>query len=170
MKAVARVALVAAGYAAAVGVAFLVTNIYIRMTSDVDRQLYSGMSAFGDSLVFLGAFAVAAVPATGIALYFLRPLSRVWGILGIGALVFASSAVIACLLQLAGRTGALGSTIAAWSAVAPLRILVAPLFALLFFLCGLVAPSRRPRLMLLLAGAMEAASFTVVAFTWFLGR
>jgi hypothetical protein len=90
--------------------------------------------------------------------------------LSVMSLVIASSALVACLLQLAVRGAASGSGLAAWAVVAPLRILMAPLFALLFFLCGLMAPARRPRIMLLVAGGAEAVAFAVVAFTWFLGR
>ena len=133
----AKAGVVIAGYAAAVAIAFLVAHLYVALTPGVDRQLYSGMSAFGDSLLFLGAFALAAIPATVAALYFLRPYRRAWIALSIAALVIASSALIACFLQLAARDAASGSRLAAWAMVAPLRILVAPVFALL-------VPPRRP--------------------------
>ena len=53
----------------------------------------------------------------------------------------------------------------AWTAYATLRILVAPLCALVF-LAGLFAPTRRARFPLLGAGIIEGAVFGVVASTW----
>jgi len=36
------------------------------------------MYAFGDSVLFLGVLGVAAIPATGTALFFLRPRQGFW--------------------------------------------------------------------------------------------
>jgi hypothetical protein len=55
----------------------------------------------------------------------------------------------------------------AWTAYVTLRILVAPLCALVFILAGLFAPTRRARFPLLGAGIIEGAVFGVVASTWF---
>ena len=67
-----KVGLVVAGYI----VAFLITvafiAVYTAATNSPDRQASGGMSAFGDSLLFLGVLGMASVPATGAALYFLR--------------------------------------------------------------------------------------------------
>ena len=166
----AKAGVVIAGYAAAVAIAFLVAHLYVALTPGVDRQLYSGMSAFGDSLLFLGAFALAAIPATVAALYFLRPYRRAWIALSIAALVIASSALIACFLQLAARDAASGSRArrlgngraTSHSRGPRVRPPVPPRRP--------VAPARRPRVMLLAAGGVEAVAFAVVAFTWFLGR
>jgi hypothetical protein len=73
MRPVAKAGLVTLGFIAAFAIAWLVVGIYVAATSGPDRQSSSGMYAFGDSLLFLGAFGLAAVPATGAALFFLRP-------------------------------------------------------------------------------------------------
>lgn len=71
MRPVAKAGLVALGYVAALAVTLLVAGIHLAETSGPDAQ--GGMSAFGDSLMFLAVFGLAAVPATGAALFFLRP-------------------------------------------------------------------------------------------------
>jgi hypothetical protein len=50
------------------------------------------MYAFGDVLLYLGTFAVAAVPATAGALFFLRPYPRFWKALSATARVIAATA------------------------------------------------------------------------------
>src|SRR4029450_7476292 len=72
MKAPAKVGLVVAGYIAAVLVASLSTWVYIKLTDTPERELSAGMYGFGDSMVFLAVFGLAAVPAASLALFFLR--------------------------------------------------------------------------------------------------
>lgn len=74
-----KVALVLAGYIAAIVVASTVVYIYVLATDSPDRQASSGMYAFGDSLLFLAVLGVASLPATGAALVFLRGC-RVFGL------------------------------------------------------------------------------------------
>ena len=81
MRPAAKAGIVVAGYVAAVGVASLVLRVYIAATDGPDRQTYVGMYAFGDSLLFLGVASVAAIPATGAALFFLRPYRGFWKVL-----------------------------------------------------------------------------------------
>jgi hypothetical protein len=72
LRPAARTVIVAAGYVVTVALTALVLHVYVAVTNTPDRQTSSGMFAFGDSLVFLAVLGVAAVPATGAALYFLR--------------------------------------------------------------------------------------------------
>jgi hypothetical protein len=72
MKPFAKAGLVAAGYIAAFAIASAVVAIYIAATDASDWQASSGMFAFGGSLLFVAVFGLAAVPATGAALFFLR--------------------------------------------------------------------------------------------------
>lgn len=123
LRPAAKAGIVIAGCA----VATLVVRLFVAATSDVDRQTYSGMTAFGDSLVFLAALGVAAIPATGAAFYFLRPYGRLWRMLSVGSLATAATAVVGVVLSLEPRTANIGSTLQAWSMAAPLRILAAPL-------------------------------------------
>jgi hypothetical protein len=169
MRPAAKAGIVVAGYVAAVAVALLVLRVYIASTSGPDRQTYGGMYAFGDSLLFLGAAGVAAIPATGAALFFLRSHKGFWKALSIGGLAIATTAILAAVLFLAMRSATGHGVLYAWAMVTPLRILAAPLLALFFLLCGLFAPTRSARLCLASAAAIEVLSFVSVASTWWVG-
>jgi hypothetical protein len=155
------VGVVAAGYLAAFAIAFVVVAMHVAATSTPDRQTYGAMFAFGDSLLFLAVLGVAAVPATGVGLYFLRPHRVFWRILSVAALAVSAISLAALLDHLAPADPRSG--LHAWLAVASLGILVAPLFAMLFVLALLLAPNRSSRMSLALATAIEAGVFV----TWF---
>jgi len=164
-----KLGIVVTGYAAAVATALLATRVYIAATSGVDRQTYSGMSAFGDSLVFLGALGVAAVPATGAALFFLRRHAGFWRGLSMGAVAIACTALLALVLSVGARSAG-PQWLQPWSSLSPLRVLAAPLFAMFFLVCSLFAPTRSPRVRFLVASAVEIVVFVLVASTWWLSN
>lgn len=157
-----KVLLVAAGLLAALVVAVAAVGAF-----GTGEAVSSGMAAFGDSLLFVAAFAVAAVPAAGAALFFLRSNARFWQAAAIVALGIAATGVAALAAYLSGKDIDAGSMLAALSAFSPLRLLAAPLFALVFFLTAVFSPSRASRGMLLAAAAGEAAVFLWVATEWF---
>jgi len=159
-----KVASVFSGYVVAFLVASAVVAVYVAATSGPDRQTYAAMYDFGDSLLFLGVFGVAAVPATSAGLFFLRPCRSFWLVLSVVALGLALTGVAACIEFLAARTAfRAGSSVPVWSGLAVLRILVAPLFALIFLLSGLFASRRSARIALLVATVVEVAIFAL----WF---
>jgi hypothetical protein len=123
------------------------------------------MSAFGDSLVFLAALGVAAIPATGAALFVLRSRPAFWRVLSVGSLIVACTALVALVLSF-GSARIAGTRLQVWGMAAPLRILAAPLLALFFLLSGLFAPTRPARLRLVGAAAIEIVAFVSVAFLW----
>ena len=166
MRPVVKVGLVVAGYVVAFLVAFAVVAIRVAATSGPDRQAYSVMYGFGDDLLFLAVFGVVAVPPTSAALFFLRPYRSFWLVLSVVALCIATTGLAALIDYVAPRTAHASSILQAWSALAGLRILGAPLFALAFLLSGLFAPNRSSRIALLVATAIEAAIFASVAFIW----
>jgi hypothetical protein len=152
-------ALVAGGYLGAALLACAVVAARAALVGGADRQAAAGMYAFGDSLLFLGAFAVAAVPPTAAALFFLRARDGFWRGLSIASAVLAGTAVPAAVLYYA---------VPDWSGLAVLRLLVAPALAAFAFLAGIMAPSPGPRHLLLACGATEAAAFASVALRWVL--
>ena len=166
MRPAAKAGIVVAGYVAAVAVASLVVHVYIAATSGPDRQTYGGMYAFGDSLLFLGVAGVAAIPATGVVLYFLRSHRGFWRLLSIGSLATAATAILASGLFLAMRSATLHGVLQSWAMVTPLRILVAPMLGLFFLLSGLFAPTRSARICLASAAAIEVMAFVSVAGMW----
>jgi hypothetical protein len=159
--------LVAAGYLMALVIAGVVVGIYAAATNGSDRQASSGMVAFGDSILFLTIFAVTAIPATGAALFFLRPYPLFWRIFVAGALAITMTGVAVFVDFLASQNAATGSFLGAWSMLSSVRILLAPLFALVFFLCVLFAPTRSTRMGFFGAAAIETVVFVSVAYIWF---
>lgn len=159
-----KVWLIIAGYVLALLVASGVVAMYIASTDTPDRQASSGMYGFGDSYLFLAVFAVAAIPATGAAFYFLRQSGKFWRVVTVAAPLIATTAIIAALVNLA-----MHESRAMWAELSPLRVLIAPAFALFFYLAGAFAPKRSARIALFVSGVVETAVFGVVSFIWFSG-
>ncbi|MEI6178036.1 MAG: hypothetical protein WCS43_14180 [Verrucomicrobiota bacterium] len=160
MKPHAKVGLVGAGYVIAVAAAAAAVGCHLIAIGGPARQDYSGMNAFGDSLLFLVVFGVAAVPPTGASCFFLRPYPAFWRVFSVVAPVVALTgfgAFIAVAIEARSMVGGL----------AFLRILVAPLFTLAFGISGFLAPNRASRIALFAATAMEMAAFACWMITCF---
>src|SRR5262245_24803647 len=163
MRPIAKVGLAVGLYIVAFVVAWVVVDLYVAATKGADRHNYGVMFAFGDSLLFVAVFAVAAVPAAGATLFFLRSRPAFWLALSVGSLLVAGTSLVAVLTYLAPRVFDPRSFI---SEAAPLRILVAPLFAVFFLLSGVIAPDRSSRISLILATFIEVSVFACVALMW----
>jgi hypothetical protein len=167
MKPIAKAGLVVAGYLAAFIVAFAVVAIQVAATSGAEQQASSGMYAFGDSLLFLAVFGVAAVPPSAAALFFLRPCRSFWLAHSVVALGIAATALAALADSTALRTAHPPAVFNDGSGLAAIRLAITPLFAFAFLLSGTFAPNRSTRIALLAAAIIEAAVFACVAFIWF---
>ena len=166
MKPLVKAGIVAAGYAAALALACGVVYLRIQAyANNPDAQASQGMYAFGESVLFVFAFGVAALPPTGLALYFLRPVRRFWRVIAAGALVLASTGVVAAMVYWAERLHPpLTSVLTWWTALAVLRMIIAPLVTAALIVCAAFAPEPRPRRMLMIAAVCEGAA----AAPWFL--
>jgi len=159
-----RILIVAGGYAVALLTALAVAGAHVVATSGPAWQGSSGMLAFGDTALFAGVFAVAAVPATCAALFFLRPVRKFWRVASIVALAIAATSLGALVYYLVSPST--GAAVGAWSALTLIRILLAPVLSAAFFLAVLFAPTRSARLALLAASVIEAGVFVWVALAW----
>lgn len=166
MKGLRRLAIVVLGYLAAFVAASAVVFIHIAATNTADRQTSQGMYAFGDTMVFLAAFGIASLPATGAALYFLRDRPRFWLVLMAISLAVAATGIASAIAYLV-RFDPTYSWLQTLSLLSPLRLLTAPLFAVAFLLAGLMAPARAPRVVLFVAAAAEVACFIALPLQWF---
>lgn len=166
MKPLFKVGVVAVGYIAAILVASAAVGIRLANTSGPDAHASSGMYAFGDALLFVAVFAVAALVPTGAALFFLRPYRLCWTVLSVFGLGIAVTGLMAAALFAIGRHAA-PSPLATWDAVSVLRILVAPLLALMFLVCSVLSPYRFARLAFLAATVIEAAVSAYGGLVWF---
>ena len=164
MSPLAKVGLVAGGYVGAFALAAGVVIAYVAATSGPDRQQYGAMFAFGDSLLFLAVFGVAALMPFGTALFFLRPYRTAWRILSVAALTVAATAG-AMVIGASGADSAAGP----WMAlIGLLRLLVSPFFAMACLAAVVLAPGSGPRRVLLVAALIELSVFVWVAVSWFL--
>src|SRR5262245_14874956 len=166
MKLSSKLGIVAAVDVAAFVIASGVVAAYIASTNGPDRQTYAAMYDFGDSLLFLAVFGLIAIPATAAGLFFLRPYRKFWFVLSVTALAIATTCVAALAIDAAPHIGYAGWVGQSWLVLASLRILIAPLFAFVFLLSGVFAPSRSTRMSLILAMLIEASAFGLV-ITWF---
>lgn len=166
MRPLVKAGLTGAGYVAAFAIASAVVAIYVTAANGPDRQSSSGMYAFGDVLLFVAVFVVAAVPATCVALYFLRQYSFFWVLLSLVASGIALSGLAAVIVYLAARNTDADSVLHAWFGVAVLRIFAAPLFGLTFLLAGIFAPGRFARGTLLIGTGIEGAVICCTLFLW----
>ncbi len=170
IKPTVKVGLVAGGFVASFLVASAAVAIRVASTSGPDAQASSGMYSFGDSALFVTVFGVAALVPTAGALYLLRPYRRFWTVLSGFAVLVAVSGAVAAILFVVGRHAVGPSTLATWASLSVLRILVAPLLALVFLLAGEAAPHRSPRLALLAAAFVEVAVCACGGFVWIFSR
>jgi hypothetical protein len=167
MKSSSKVILVLAGYLLALVMAWAVVTMYVAATSGPDRQTYGAMFNFGDTILFLGVFGLASLPATGAALFFLRPYQVFWRVLAAGAVAIAVTGIIVLVDMLVSRNSTAGALLGQWSMVSPIRFFLAPVLAMVFFACGWFAPTRFTRIAFLCATAVETVVFTLVALIWF---
>src|SRR4030095_1207550 len=133
-----KLSLVAGGYLLAVLVAIAAVFLRVALTSDPNAQASSGMYAFGDSLLFIAVFSVAAVPPTGAALYFLRPYRAFWNVFSWLGVTVAVTGIVAAALFQCGRHAAEPSPLAALTSLSMLRLLIAPPLAMGFLLSALL--------------------------------
>ena len=166
MNLLRKVGLVAIGYVAAFLIASAAVAVRVAHTTGPDAQAASGMYAFGDSLLFIAVFSVAALVPTGAALVFLRPCRPFWTVISALGVLVAVTGVAAAILFLAGGHSA-PSLLATLAGLSVLRILVAPVLALTFLVCAVLSPHRSARSAFEAAMVMELAVSACGGFAWF---
>ena len=166
MKAAGKAGIVFGGYVAAFLLATAAVEVRLWMiASDPNAQASSGMDAFGDSVVFVFVFGIAALAPTGLGLYFLRPVRRFWLVASAGALALAATGVAGSALFWTTRSGsAVQSPVALAAALSLERVIVAPLLTAGFLIFAGFAPAGGPRRAFLVAAVCEGGA----AAPWFL--
>ena len=159
MRPAVKVAIVAGGYLLAILVAVAVTYVYTWAMDSPERQAQAGMSAFGDSVVFLTVLGIASIPASCALILFLRGARQFWYVTCVLALLIAASGLATAAAYAFGRAADSPALLQSWARWSPLRFLGSLLFLPAFFLCALFAPMRAFRVALWLATAMEALAF-----------
>lgn len=160
--------MIVAGYAAAPLLGALAVYVWSSVFAGPDREASSGMAAFGDSLLFLFVAAIAAVPPTCGLLHRLRPMAAFWRYATMAAIAMATTGLGALAHYLLPHGRGIELEPSAWALTSPLRILLAPLFGLVFLLAALFAPDRGQRALLFGALAAEALTFGGGMLIWML--
>ena len=157
MKKLWKVALVVAGYVAALLAACAAEVVRQIQTSGPDVQASAGMAAFGDVALFLAVFGGLSLIPTALALWFLRPYRKFWIAFSLLSLAVAAMGPVATWMVVLDPAQQPRGWF--WDIAGPfwiLRVLGAPLFAFGFFVCAVVAPCRGPRWALLTVAAVDA--------------
>ncbi|MBV8063613.1 MAG: hypothetical protein JOY51_08455 [Nevskia sp.] len=144
--ALAKAAVVLAGYGAALVIASAAVEMRIALENPADVQGSPGMYAFGDTMYFLFAFCACAALPTAAGLWFLRSSERFWSLLMGSASVIAVTGLAALVVYYAGIRQPIGSPLALAASFAVLRLLIAPVLAGASLLGLLLAPNRRTRI------------------------
>src|SRR5215218_8235082 len=165
-KTLLKVAGAVGGYIAAWLVASAVVAFRVARLDVSAAQVSSGMYAFGDSLLFLGVFGVAALVPSGVALSLLRDHGRVWAVLSTLGLAIAVTGVTAAILFAVG-SHAPPSTLATLAGFSVLRILVARLLAMAFLVCTIFAPRGASRSAFGAATVMDGFVSPYGGVVWF---
>jgi hypothetical protein len=145
-----KLGLVLGGYVAAAAFAFLG---FLVLTFAVPADP-SGMRAFGDMLLVLGLFGLAAIVPTALGMYFLRRFAWFWN-------AAAAIAVAVALATVLGAGLAPHPMDGAWNVLGFLGLMLVfgtPVVCLACLVAAAIAPYRGPRRMLLGAAAIEAAT------------
>ena len=158
----AKAALVVGGYAFAFAVGLAAVALEVRRTNALTPPPSDGMAAFSESLLFMAAFGAVALFPTAGALYFLRPVARFWWLASGLALVIAASGLGA------GGVFVFGNPSDGWTALAFIRLMMAPFFVAGFALSAAFAPEGRWRRRLWVAVGIEGLGFACALAKWLL--
>jgi hypothetical protein len=168
MRAVAKLGVIAGGYAGAFLLAVIVVAVRMASTAGPAAQAASGMYAFGDLTLFTTVFAVAALLPTvaAVALFWSHP---VFWMLVAGMQVTAATTSVAASLLFAFRANLpLPPLLATVAPLGVLCILAAPFRAFLFLLTGLLSTFDGPRRACLAAAVVEAGVSVFGVLLWLL--
>lgn len=161
LRPAAKVSVVVGGFLAALAAAWAAMEIRQSLNAADPSQ---GMQAFGDFLLGLAVFGVLATIPAGLALYWLRPVTRFWNIL-LGLAVACSLTGPLALLLMSGPVRASAGYWAFWG---ELRFILLPLSSLAWATCTLFAPAVRLRWWFLGVALLDAAIFVGVVFVKFI--
>lgn len=98
MTAKKKIAFVVAGYLAALLIACAAIVLNHAFTSAADRDVSSGMSAFGDAILFMGVFVLCSTAVSVAGIASLRSHPTFWRGLGIAVPLIVALPVLAGFL------------------------------------------------------------------------
>jgi hypothetical protein len=169
MSRTTQIAVVLAGYAAAIGAAALAAWAYNRRVASFPYDTSGGMYAGGEMMASLAAFLCVALVPTVLALWFLRGHEGFWNVVAAAALAFASVGLLAVLMPLV-TTSSRNVALALLGLFGLAQLLGVPLWLLAFALFAWLAPTRESRRKLLSAVAIELVIAVCALVHWLVPR
>jgi len=172
MKKPVKIGIVIVGYILACVAAYVATYINELATRSTDAQASQGMFAFGQSILFLLVFGGLALIPTVLTFYFLRSSEKFWNGFAVLCLVFSIIGliiVIANALMNANVLHIAESSATVISLFGVLGAFGAPILIIGFLVLAVIAPSRRPRVLLFASAGLEilGGSYVLVSFLLF---
>jgi len=161
-----QIALVVAGYGAALGAAIVAAHLYNAWVAALPYDTSGGMYAAGEAMSSLGAFLVVAVVPTLLALWFIRGNEKAWNGIAIASLAFAAFGLIAVLSTFVNRSPK-HVALALLGLFSLVQLLGMPLWSMAFALFALLAPTRETRRKLLYALGIELVIGVFALVHWF---
>jgi hypothetical protein len=168
-----KILLIVLGY----GLAFLLATaiVYVNQTyfqNPVDAQAASGMYAFGDMILFLGAFGSLALIPTVAGCLFFKSFKKFWTICSSLGLAFAIFGVVAEVANIIlSRTPVFNSSSpgAIVSVLGILHMFCTPITFALFLIVGFIAPKGKARNYFYISASLEffVGLYTVFNFLVF---
>jgi hypothetical protein len=161
-----QVAVVVAGYGAAIAAAVAAAWMYNARVAALPYDTSGGMYAAGEGMYSLGAFLVVALVPTLLALWFLRGHEKFWNRVAVASLAFAVAGLLAVLTPLVTRsTGHVALALLGLLGLA--QLLGMPLWSVAFALFAFLAPTREARHKLLFAVGIELVIGACALVHWF---
>ncbi len=162
----AKVGIVVAGYAAALGAGGVAGHLYnVRMAAQ-PYDTSGGMYAAGEMMAELAAFLPVALVSTLLALWFLRDHRGVWNAVALASLAFALAGLAGVLMPRVWRGGPNTIATALLALLGLAQLLGVPIWIVAFVLFAFIAPAGLARRTMVAAVAVELANAACAAVHW----
>ena len=167
MKRTTKRAIVLAGYALAIVAAVIAGCSYKAGVPTPSGVTSAGNIAFERWLRVFGAFGVASLVPTGLALYFGRGSERAARVISrVGMAVALTAPLCGVYMALAIRFGPHHPEMLVVTSLALIRLVGSPLLAVVWAAAGFLAVGKTARRTLWIAAGIESAVAVLGAFVW----
>ena len=162
-----KIGIVIVGYILAGAVASASTYIQELATRGTDAQASQGMFAFGQSILFMLVFGGLALIPTVLAFYFLRSSEKFWNGFAVLCLGFSITGIIIVIANALMNENILHIAESSADVISLFGVLGAfggPILIIGYLVLAVIAPSRRPRILLLASVGLELLGELYVLF------
>lgn len=170
MKTWVKVAVVCGGYLLAFAAAGVASYLYDVRAAAQPYDTSGGMYAAGEALTGLGVFLMVALVPTLLGLWFVRRNARLWHVVAVASLAFASVGLLAVLMPLSFQGNLRNPVVFVLELLRIGQLIGMPLWTVAFVLFALLAPAPPARRLLSAAIGLELLIGVCAAVHWFVPR